>query len=100
VLFNAGSIINKCFLLNPEKKLAQIRFVVCEKNAKTHTLILKMTSHFFLQEVNFNQIQHGYVKQRYCVTKPCEMLTCQPRYFFMTLYFFMEWFFNPVKNLM
>jgi len=26
-------IINKCFLLNPVKKLAQIRFVAFEKNA-------------------------------------------------------------------
>jgi len=25
--------INKCFLLNPEKKLAQIRLVIYEKNA-------------------------------------------------------------------
>jgi len=25
--------MNKCFLLNPEKKLAQIRLVVFEKNA-------------------------------------------------------------------
>jgi len=31
----------KCFLLNPEKKLAQIRFAVFEKNVKTHTLIPK-----------------------------------------------------------
>jgi len=34
-------VINKCFLLNPKKKLAQIRLVVFEKNAKTHTLIPK-----------------------------------------------------------
>jgi len=26
--------MNKCFLLNPEKKLMQIRLVVFEKNAK------------------------------------------------------------------
>jgi len=26
-------VINKCFLLNPEKNLVQIRFVVIEKNA-------------------------------------------------------------------
>jgi len=26
--------MNKCFLLNPEKNLAQIRLVVFEKNAK------------------------------------------------------------------
>jgi len=26
-------VMNKCFLLNPEKKLAQIRLVVFEKNA-------------------------------------------------------------------
>jgi len=30
-------VINKCFLLNPKKKLAQIRLVVFEKNTKTHT---------------------------------------------------------------
>jgi len=34
-------VINKCFLLNPEKNLAQIRLVVFEKNTKTHTLIPK-----------------------------------------------------------
>jgi len=34
-------VINKCFLLNPEKKSAQIRLVVFKKNAKTHTLIPK-----------------------------------------------------------
>jgi len=28
------------FLLNPEKKLAQIRLVVFEKNAKTHNLMI------------------------------------------------------------
>jgi len=27
--------MHKCFLLNPEKNLAQIRLVVFEKNAKT-----------------------------------------------------------------
>jgi len=27
---------HKCFLLNPEKNLKQIRLVVYEKNAKTH----------------------------------------------------------------
>jgi len=27
-------VVNKCFLLNPEKNLAQIRLVVFEKNAK------------------------------------------------------------------
>jgi len=27
-------VINKCFILNPEKKLAQIRFVVFEKKYK------------------------------------------------------------------
>jgi len=31
-------VINKCFLINPEKKLAQIHLVVFEKNAP---LILK-----------------------------------------------------------
>jgi len=34
-------VINKCFLLNPEKKLAQIDLVVFEKNAKMQTLIPK-----------------------------------------------------------
>jgi len=34
-------VMNKCFLLNPEKKLAQIRFVLFEKNAKNAPLILK-----------------------------------------------------------
>jgi len=33
--------MNKCFLPSPEKKLAQIRFVVFEKNGKMHTLIPK-----------------------------------------------------------
>jgi len=28
-------VMNKCFLLNPENNLAQIRLVVFEKNAKT-----------------------------------------------------------------
>jgi len=38
-------VINKCFLLNPEKKLAQIRFVVFEKNAKKRALLFqKMAS--------------------------------------------------------
>jgi len=41
VLFNAGCIMNKRFLLNPEKNLVQIRFVVFEKNAKPHSLIPK-----------------------------------------------------------
>jgi len=34
-------VIDKCFLLNPEKKLAQIRIVVFKKNAKTAPLIPK-----------------------------------------------------------
>jgi len=34
-------VMNKCFLPNPEKKLAQIRLFVIEKNVKTHTLIPK-----------------------------------------------------------
>jgi len=33
--------MNKGFLLNPEKKLAQIHFVVFEKNAKNAPLIPK-----------------------------------------------------------
>jgi len=34
--------MNKCFLLNLEKNLAQIRLVVFEKNAKNAALILKI----------------------------------------------------------
>jgi len=34
-------LINKCFLLNPEKILVQIRIVVFEKNAKSVPLIPK-----------------------------------------------------------
>jgi len=34
-------VMNKCFLLNPEKKFGQIRVVVFKKNAKNATLILK-----------------------------------------------------------
>jgi len=34
-------VMNKCFFLNPVKKLAQIRLVVFEKTQKTHTLISK-----------------------------------------------------------
>jgi len=35
-------VMNKCFLLNPEKNLVQIHLVVFEKNAKNaHTLIPK-----------------------------------------------------------
>jgi len=34
-------VMNKSFLLNPEKTLAQIRFVVFEKNAKNAPLISK-----------------------------------------------------------
>jgi len=37
-------VINKCFLPNPEKNLAQIRHVVFEKNAKNAHLIRKMAS--------------------------------------------------------
>jgi len=33
--------MNKCFLLNPEKNLAQIRLVVFENNAKNAPLIPK-----------------------------------------------------------
>jgi len=33
--------MNKCFLLNPEKKLAQIRLDVFEKNTKNAPLIPK-----------------------------------------------------------
>jgi len=39
--FSMQVVMNKCFLLNFEKKLAQIRLVVFEKNAP---LIPKMTS--------------------------------------------------------
>jgi len=34
-------VINKCFLLNPEKNLAQIHLVIFKKNAKNTPLILK-----------------------------------------------------------
>jgi len=34
-------VLNKCFLLNLEKNLAQIRLVVFEKNAKNAHLIPK-----------------------------------------------------------
>jgi len=38
-------VLNKYFVLNPEKKLVQIRLVVFEKNAKTtHFNSKKMTS--------------------------------------------------------
>jgi len=36
--FSMQIVINKCFLQNPEKKLAQIRLVVFEKNAKNAPL--------------------------------------------------------------
>jgi len=40
--FSMQIVMNKCFLLNPEKKkLAQIRFVVFEKNPKNAPLISK-----------------------------------------------------------
>jgi len=40
--FSVKIVMNKRFLLCPEKKnLAQIRLVVFEKNAKAHTLIPK-----------------------------------------------------------
>jgi len=32
--FSMQVVINKCFFLNPEKNLAQIRLAVFEKNAK------------------------------------------------------------------
>jgi len=32
--FSMQFVMNKCFLLNPEKKLAQIHLVVFDKNAK------------------------------------------------------------------
>jgi len=31
-------VMSDCFLLNPEKKLAQIRLVVYEKKAKVHLI--------------------------------------------------------------
>jgi len=34
-------VMNKCFLLNPEKNLAQIRLVIFEKDAKNAPLIPK-----------------------------------------------------------
>jgi len=39
--FSMQVLMNKSFLLNPEKNLAHIRLVVFEKNAKTHILIPK-----------------------------------------------------------
>jgi len=39
--FSMQAVMNKCFLLNPEKNLAQIRLVVFEKNAKNAPLIPK-----------------------------------------------------------
>jgi len=40
--FSMQVVMNKCFVQNPQKILALIRFyVVFEKNAKTHTLIPK-----------------------------------------------------------
>jgi len=40
-VFQCRFVMNKCFLLNPEKKLAQIRFIVFEQNAKNAPLIPK-----------------------------------------------------------
>jgi len=37
--FSMQVIINKCYLLNPEKNLAQIRLVVLEKKRKKRTFI-------------------------------------------------------------
>jgi len=34
--FSMQVVMNTCFLLNPEKNLAQVRLVVFEKNAKTY----------------------------------------------------------------
>jgi len=39
--FSMQVVMNKCFLLNPDKNLVHIRLVVFEKNAKTHTIISK-----------------------------------------------------------
>jgi len=36
--FSMQVVVNKCFLLNPEKNLTQIRLVVFEKNVKNATL--------------------------------------------------------------
>jgi len=41
--FSMQVVMNRCFLLNPEKKLTQIR-VIFEKNTKNALLIPKMTS--------------------------------------------------------
>jgi len=47
-------VINKCFLLNPERNLAQIRLVVFEKNAKNvHFNSKKMTSVFGIKDAFF-----------------------------------------------
>jgi len=37
--FSMQVVMNKCFLINPEKNLAQIRLVVFKKNAKNAPLI-------------------------------------------------------------
>jgi len=39
--FSMQVIMNKCFLLNPKKSLAQIRLIVFEKNEKDAPLIPK-----------------------------------------------------------
>jgi len=39
--FSMQVVMNKCFLLNPIKNLAQIRLIVFEKNAKNVPLIPK-----------------------------------------------------------
>jgi len=39
--FSMQVVMNKCFLLSPENKLAQIRLVVFEKNTKNAPLFTK-----------------------------------------------------------
>jgi len=39
--FSMQVVINKCFLQNPEKKLAQFCLVLIKKKQKMHTLIPK-----------------------------------------------------------
>jgi len=46
-------VINKCFLLNSEKNLAQIRLVVFEKNAKN--------AHFNSEKLR-HRANHGFRK--------------------------------------
>jgi len=50
--FSMQVVMNKCFLLNPEKEMAQLRLVVWEKRKKTHLSFRKMTPETDFQPVN------------------------------------------------